>query len=117
MSMQALCGDASKLRLQSPTRAELKSARQIISMTSIMAHGSGGATKRSSRQNRTFSRPGKQCHISSGSPAGNRCRILVARSADGLRLVLAQHGDDTVVLVSHDSTIRALLLQVLDQPL
>jgi broad specificity phosphatase PhoE len=42
---------------------------------------------------------------------------LVARSADALRFILNEHVDDTVVLVGHDSVNRALLLQLLDQPL
>jgi len=42
---------------------------------------------------------------------------LVARVAGALCHVLAQHGGDTVVLVGHDSVNRALLLQLLDQPL
>ena len=32
-------------------------------------------------------------------------------------MVLARHATDTVVLVGHDSVNRALLLQLLDQPL
>jgi phosphoserine phosphatase len=50
-------------------------------------------------------------------PDGESLQDLVARSADALRFVLGHHLDDTVVLVSHDSVNRALLLQLLDQPL
>jgi probable phosphoglycerate mutase len=50
-------------------------------------------------------------------PNGESLQDLVARSADALRFVLTRHIDDTVVLVSHDSVNRALLLQLLDQPL
>jgi len=50
-------------------------------------------------------------------PDGESFQELVARSADALRLVVGRHSDDTVVLVAHDSVNRALLLQLLDQPL
>lgn len=50
-------------------------------------------------------------------PGGESLQDLVARTADALRLVLAHRADDTVVLVGHDSVNRALLLQLLDQPL
>jgi probable phosphoglycerate mutase len=50
-------------------------------------------------------------------PGGESLQDLVARAADALRDMLARHPDDTVVLVGHDSVNRALLLQVLDQPL
>jgi phosphoserine phosphatase len=50
-------------------------------------------------------------------PEGESLQELIARTADVLRMVLEQHGNDTVVLVGHDSGIRALLLQLLDQPL
>jgi probable phosphoglycerate mutase len=50
-------------------------------------------------------------------PGGESLQDLVARAADALRDTLARHPDDTVVLVAHDSVNRALLLQVLDQPL
>jgi broad specificity phosphatase PhoE len=50
-------------------------------------------------------------------PGGDSLHDLVARSSDALRFVLQQHVDETVVLVSHDSFNRALLLQLLDQPL
>jgi broad specificity phosphatase PhoE len=50
-------------------------------------------------------------------PNGESLQDLVSRTSDALRLVLARHADDTVVLVGHDSVNRALLLQLLDQPL
>jgi probable phosphoglycerate mutase len=50
-------------------------------------------------------------------PQGDSLQDLAARAADALRLALARHPDETVVLVAHDSVNRALLLQLLDQPL
>jgi phosphoserine phosphatase len=50
-------------------------------------------------------------------PDGEALQDVVARTADALRLVMARHPDETVVLVSHDGANRALLLQLLDQPL
>ncbi|MGP0092393.1 MAG: histidine phosphatase family protein [Xanthobacteraceae bacterium] len=50
-------------------------------------------------------------------PDGESLQDLVARASDVLRFVLARHVDDTIVLVGHDSVNRALLLQLLDQPL
>jgi len=50
-------------------------------------------------------------------PGGESLQDVVARTADALRLVMTQHGSETVVLVGHDSVNRALLLQLLDQPL
>ena len=50
-------------------------------------------------------------------PGGESLQDLVARTADVLRLVLERHAADTVVLVGHDSVNRAILLQLLDQPL
>ncbi len=50
-------------------------------------------------------------------PGGDSLQDLVARCADALRFVLACHAEDTLVLVGHDSGNRALLLQLLDQPL
>src|SRR5262249_12806790 len=50
-------------------------------------------------------------------PGGESLQDVAARTADALRFVLAQHAADTVVLVGHDSVNRALLLQLLDQPL
>jgi phosphoserine phosphatase len=50
-------------------------------------------------------------------PRGESLQDLVARTANVLRLALDRHPSDTVVLVGHDSGIRAMLLQLLDQPL
>ena len=50
-------------------------------------------------------------------PGGESLQDVVARAADTLRLVLDRHAGATVVLVGHDSVNRALLLQLLDQPL
>jgi probable phosphoglycerate mutase len=50
-------------------------------------------------------------------PGGESLQDLVARTSDALRLVLARHAGETVVMVGHDSVNRALLLQLLDQPL
>ena len=50
-------------------------------------------------------------------PKGESLQDLVARTADALRSVVARHPDQVVVMVGHDSVNRALLLQLLDQPL
>jgi len=50
-------------------------------------------------------------------PGGESLQDVVARTSNALRLVLTRHATDTVVLVGHDSVNRALLLQLLDQPL
>jgi phosphoserine phosphatase len=50
-------------------------------------------------------------------PKGESLQELVARAADALRLAIDAHPNDTIVMVGHDSVNRALLLQVLDQPL
>jgi phosphoserine phosphatase len=50
-------------------------------------------------------------------PGGESLQDLVARTAEALRLVLDRHRHETVALVGHDSVNRALLLQLLDQPL
>lgn len=50
-------------------------------------------------------------------PNGESLQDLVARAGDVLRHVLDAHRNETVVLVGHDSINRALLLQILDQPL
>ncbi|KAF0097996.1 MAG: putative phosphoglycerate mutase [Rhodospirillaceae bacterium] len=50
-------------------------------------------------------------------PAGESLQDVVARTSNALRLVVERHADETVVLVGHDSVNRALLLQLLDQPL
>jgi broad specificity phosphatase PhoE len=50
-------------------------------------------------------------------PDGEALQDLVARAANVLRMVLSRHPDNTIVLVGHDSVNRALLMELLDQPL
>jgi probable phosphoglycerate mutase len=50
-------------------------------------------------------------------PNGESLQDLAARTASALRMVLARHPDEIVVLVGHDSANRVLLLQLLEQPL
>lgn len=50
-------------------------------------------------------------------PKGESLQELAARAADALRLAMEKHPAETIVMVTHDSVNRALLLQVLDQPL
>lgn len=52
-------------------------------------------------------------------PGGESLQDLVARTANALRTVIDVHsaGDQTVVMVGHDSVNRALLIQLLNQPL
>jgi phosphoserine phosphatase len=50
-------------------------------------------------------------------PNGESLQDIVLRTADALRKVVEGFPNETVVLVGHDSTNRALLLQLLDQPL
>lgn len=50
-------------------------------------------------------------------PSGESLQDIVLRSADVFRSTVEAFPDDTVVLVGHDSVNRALLLQLLDQPL
>jgi broad specificity phosphatase PhoE len=50
-------------------------------------------------------------------PKGDSLQDLVARTADVLRLILSRHSNETVVVVGHESVNRALLLQLIDQPL
>jgi phosphoserine phosphatase len=50
-------------------------------------------------------------------PGGESLQDLAARCANALRMVLARHPDEIVVLVGHDSVNRALLLQCLGLPL
>ncbi|MGH6702992.1 MAG: histidine phosphatase family protein [Bradyrhizobium sp.] len=49
-------------------------------------------------------------------PFGESLQDIVLRSADVFRSMIEAFPDDTVVLVGHDSVNRALLLQLLDQP-
>lgn len=50
-------------------------------------------------------------------PQGESLQDAVGRAADIVRRMLERHPDDTVVLVGHDSGLRAILLQLLDQPI
>ena len=50
-------------------------------------------------------------------PGGEALQDLVARTGDMLRLVVETRADACVVLVGHDSVGRALLMQLIDQPL
>ena len=50
-------------------------------------------------------------------PNGESLQDLVARGSDAIRFVLDRHATATVVMVGHDSVNRAILLQLLDQPL
>jgi broad specificity phosphatase PhoE len=50
-------------------------------------------------------------------PGGESLQDLVARTADALRTVIELHAGDTVVMLGHDSVNRAILMQLLDQPL
>jgi phosphoserine phosphatase len=50
-------------------------------------------------------------------PGGESLQDLVARTSNVIRQVLRKHPGHTVVLVGHDSVNRALVLQILDQPL
>jgi broad specificity phosphatase PhoE len=50
-------------------------------------------------------------------PAGESLQDLSTRAADALRFVTTHQADDTVVLVGHDSSNRAILLHALGLPL
>ncbi|HUN25837.1 MAG TPA: histidine phosphatase family protein [Steroidobacteraceae bacterium] len=50
-------------------------------------------------------------------PQGESLQDMHARLADALRLILQRHANKTVVLVAHDSSLRVLLLHLLDMPL
>jgi broad specificity phosphatase PhoE len=50
-------------------------------------------------------------------PNGESLQDLAARTANALRIVLARHPNETIVLVGHDSVNRALLLELLELPL
>lgn len=52
-------------------------------------------------------------------PGGESLQDLVQRTADALRYILEKHAAEQrpIVLVGHDSVNRALLMQLLDQPL
>ena len=49
-------------------------------------------------------------------PNGESLQDLLARSADALRVILAQPNNGTILAVAHDSVNRALLIQLLDLP-
>jgi phosphoserine phosphatase len=50
-------------------------------------------------------------------PDGDALQDLVARTANAVRSVLARHPEETLVMVGHETANRAILLQLLDQPL
>ena len=50
-------------------------------------------------------------------PGGEALQDVLARAAHALRLVVARHPDETVVLVGHDSVNRVILLHALELPL
>jgi broad specificity phosphatase PhoE len=50
-------------------------------------------------------------------PNGESLQDLAGRVANAVRMVLARHPDETIVLVGHDSVNCTLLLQFLDLPL
>jgi broad specificity phosphatase PhoE len=50
-------------------------------------------------------------------PNGESLQDIVARTGDALRYVLREHPDQTLILVGHDSVNRALVTQMLEQPL
>jgi len=50
-------------------------------------------------------------------PNGEALQDVAARLADAVRMVLARHAEETIVLVGHDSVNRVLLLGFLDLPL
>ncbi|HEX3498224.1 MAG TPA: histidine phosphatase family protein [Stellaceae bacterium] len=50
-------------------------------------------------------------------PCGETLQDVLARVAAMLGDVLAQHSDDTIVLVGHDSVNRVILMHALDLPL
>lgn len=50
-------------------------------------------------------------------PLGDSLQDVVLRSMDVFRAMTAEFPNDTIVLVGHESVNRALLLQLLDQPL
>jgi broad specificity phosphatase PhoE len=50
-------------------------------------------------------------------PNGEALQDVAVRTGNALRMILARHSVQTVVLVGHDSVNRVLLLQLLDLPL
>ncbi len=49
-------------------------------------------------------------------PNGESLQNLLARAADAVRVARDEHPAQTIVMVSHDSLNRALLMHILDQP-
>lgn len=49
-------------------------------------------------------------------PGGESLQDVMARTTEALRHVLERHPGETVVMVGHDCPNRALLMQILDQP-
>ena len=50
-------------------------------------------------------------------PEGESLQDLIARVSNVIRMLLERHPTDVVAAVGHDSGIRAMLLQLLDQPI
>jgi len=50
-------------------------------------------------------------------PNGESLQDLLTRAADAVRVARERHPRQTIVMVSHDSVNRALLMHILDQPL
>jgi probable phosphoglycerate mutase len=50
-------------------------------------------------------------------PGGDSLQDLIARTAEAVRTLHSRHPMETVVVVGHDSVNRAILMQMLDQPL
>jgi phosphoserine phosphatase len=50
-------------------------------------------------------------------PGGETLQDVLTRAASMLRDLVARHGDDTIVLVGHDSVNRVILMHALDLPL
>jgi probable phosphoglycerate mutase len=50
-------------------------------------------------------------------PNGESLQDLLARAADAVRVAIEKHPSQTIVMVSHDSLNRAMLMHLLDQPL
>ncbi len=50
-------------------------------------------------------------------PTGESLQDVAVRAADALRFAMQYHAGQTVVMVTHDTVIRVLLLQLLEMPL
>jgi probable phosphoglycerate mutase len=50
-------------------------------------------------------------------PGGESLQDLLTRAADAVRVAIERHPSQTIVMVSHDSLNRAMLMHLLDQPL